>query len=259
MIRLQMDKQVKIIYDTFNAIVKEHSIDDDILFLEYLETSVFSNLKEVYQPDQIIMTPEGQRTLSRNLSRLGNIAIKYNTRTRRESGKPQVVGGEQTRGDVAQRIVNLMTAAGIHSRVNYPSQTRGTKGTGQIQIRRGEEWIDADRVETMADFRKTLGDFTRRLGQASADVSRDDLLNTRRQQAEKEALSTGSGLPTIRSMPSSLIDRNAIGRANRLKGIATPKEVVTKHTLDPTTGKLRASHYYDINRTPPEGFMPGDK
>ena len=44
-----------------------------------------------------------------------------------------------------------------------------------------------------------------------------------------------------------------------IRPIATPKEVVTKHTLDPTTGKLRASHLYDINRKPPEGFMPGDK
>jgi hypothetical protein len=252
-----MDKLTKIINETFDSIVKEHDIVDDLLFLEYLENSVFANLKEVYQPDELIMTPKGQATLQRNLKRLSTIAMRYNTRARAQSEKPRVAGGENTKGDVAQRIVNLMTAAGIHSGVRYPSEGKSGKGIGLIQINKDGEWTDADKVETLGDFQKTLSDEERRTGQATADVSRDELLNNRRLEAQKGALSGSGKLPTIRPIPPTLIDTDVTKRAERLRRIKLPKEVITKHTLNQNTGKYDASHYYDVMRKPPENFRPG--
>jgi len=150
-----------------------------------------------------------------------------------------------------------MTAAGIHSRVNYPSQSRSGKGVGVIQVHKNGEWIDAHKIETLGDFQKTLSDWTRRMGQASADVSRDELLNNRRLEAQKNALSSGTGMPTISPVPSSIVDRDVIKRAKNLGSVEKPKEVITKHVLNQQTKKYDASHYYDVTRTPPEGFRPG--
>lgn len=255
-----MANWIKNINETFNSIVFASTVKQDMLFVEELEKMVAENLQEVYQSDEIRMTPKGFTQLHRNVNRLLGVATRHNQAMKERSASKTAYPEEsQSQRMHPHRIADLLTAAGVGARVHYPSGRPGI-GTGYVQVadkdRMGNPvWYNVDDVESGVPM-NAVGDEARRMGQASADVTREQMLNARRRQAVDTAFSSGDmrQLPKVMPVPDAAIDKDLGKRAAALGGTEMPSEIIVRHEKVPNERKYRQSNFYDIRRQPPEGF-----